>query len=138
MFADEADGAEGAFGCGTLSLRETERWVRSRVSANRAMALRLAVWNLLAPSHLAARVAWDRTIPREGAGYVLTLGAARRSRVRGAQVLHALERELAVRGATAFWVDTEGSNGRALAFYARNGYEVVSRRFGQVLLRKRA
>jgi GNAT superfamily N-acetyltransferase len=92
--------------------------------------------NLLAPAHLLAQRVWDGTVPA-GAGYVLTIGATDGSRVRGGAVLDALERELRARGAAELWVDTEAANERAVAFYRRNGYVEVSRRFRQVLLRKR-
>lgn len=121
---------------GSVDLRATERRVRQRMAARRTLWLRLAARAASAPLHLLARWAWERVIPREGIGYVLTLGVTEGSPVRGAELLGALERALVERGAREVWVDTERSNGRAVAFYARHGYEIASARFGQVLLRK--
>lgn len=134
--SDDAHDAEGSFASGTVRLRETERRVRAALRTDAPVAARLALYNLLAPAHVCARLWWDRTIPQGKVGYVLTIGVTPRSAVRGSAVLLGLERELARLGAASFWVDTEASNARAIAFYERNAYEVVSRRFGQVLLRK--
>ncbi len=130
-----ADG-EGGFASATTDLRATETLLRRRLRERPAVFLRLAARNLLAPFHVLARLRWERTIPREGAGYILTIGATPESPFRGGDVLRALEAELAARGMREIWVDTERSNERAVRFYVRNGYEMVSTWFGQVLLKK--
>ena len=93
------------------------------------------------PSHLLARRRWESTIPHEGIGYVLTLGAARAvsaasQTLSGRVLLDELEAWFAEQGCRASWVDTELANERAHAFYVRRGYLEVSRDFGQVLLQK--
>ncbi len=129
---------DGAFAAGSLALRATEDTIRRALGRRWTVAARLAFWNLLAPWHLASRLDWERIIPREGAGYVLTLGATPGSAVRGRAILASLEEELVAGGAQELWVDTEASNERALTLYARAGYAVRARRLGQVLLSKPA
>ena len=75
-------------------------------------------------------------MPRAPFGYVLTLGSSQGSPVRGWMLLDELEVRCRAAGASEIWVDTESENARALSFYGRAGFEVVQRRFGQVLMRK--
>jgi hypothetical protein len=129
----------GAFAAGTVRYRETEAHTRRSLPSS-AFA-RLALRALAMPGHVLARRRWETLIPREGVGYVLTLGSASAvlpegQTVRGAVVLEELESWFAAQGSRASWVDTELSNQRAHAFYLRRGYLEVSRDFGQVLLQK--
>jgi len=129
----------GAFAAGTVRYRETE--AHTRRSLPKAALARLALRVASMPGHVLARRRWEHAIPEQGIGYVLTLGAASAlipaaQTVRGSAVLEELESWFAARGCTASWVDTELSNKRAHAFYARRGYLEVSRDFGQVLLHK--
>jgi GNAT superfamily N-acetyltransferase len=129
----------GAFAAGTVRYRETEAHTRSALPP--ASFARLAFRAVTMPSHVLARRRWETVIPREGIGYVLTLGAARAvvpgaSTLRGSAVLAELEAWFLAQGARACWVDTELSNERAHAFYLRMGYLEVSRDYGQVLLYK--
>ncbi len=129
----------GAFASGTVRYRETEQLTQRSLPklAFARLALRVATM----PQHVLARRRWEGLIPRQGIGYVLTLGVA--SAVvkgtptrRGSELLAELERFFAERGCRESFTDTELSNERAHAFYMRAGYLEVSRDFGQVLLRK--
>ncbi len=129
----------GAFAAGTVRYRETE--AHTRRSLPRTAFARLAVRAAAMPGHVLARRRWESAIPHQGIGYVLTLGAARAvitgaDTLPGSAVLSELEAWFAGQGALASWVDTELSNERARAFYARKGYLEVSRDYGQVLLQK--
>ena len=135
-----ADSPElGAFAAGTVSYRETELWTRNCLP--KAAFVRLALRAATMPRHLLARRSWESLIPREGIGYVLTLGVARavvpsaRTR-RGSELLTELETFFLSRGCAESFVDTELSNPRAHAFYLRQGYLERSRDHGQVLLSK--
>ena len=134
VLAAVGDGGQGGFASGSLDLRATSARVKRHLLGHPATFARHLALNLLSPRHRLAASAWDRVIPREAVGYVLTIGATPGSPVRGGEVLRALEAELAARGARESWVDTERANARAVEFYRRNGYEVASARFGQVLL----
>ena len=129
----------GAFAAGTVRYRDTE--AHTRRALPRAAFARLALRVAAMPGHVLARRRWESAIPHEGIGYVLTLGAARAilpgsDTVRGSVVLAELEAWFAARGCQASWVDTELSNQRAHGFYLRQGYQEVSRDYGQVLLQK--
>jgi hypothetical protein len=129
----------GAFAAGTVRYRATELHTR-RALPTTALA-RLAVRVASMPGHVLARRRWESTIPHQGIGYVLTLGAAgaiipAAQTLRGSVVLEELESWFLAQGCTASWVDTELSNERAHAFYVRRGYLEVARDFGQVLLHK--
>ncbi len=129
----------GSFAAGTVRYRETE--AHTRRSLPRPLWARLAVRVATMPGHVLARRRWESAIPRQRVGYVLTLGAARAvianaDTMPGSVVLQELEAWFLARGALASWVDTELSNERARAFYARTGYQEVSRDYGQVLLQK--
>jgi hypothetical protein len=137
VLTTQGGAAGGGFASGTLDLRGTEVRLRERMAARPSVFLRLAARNLLAPLHLLARRSWESVIPLAGVGYVLTIGVTDGSPVRGVEVLRALEREFQTRGACESWVDTERSNSRAVEFYVRNGYQIASERFGQVLLSRR-
>jgi len=133
---EAGDASAGGFVAGTLDLRATEARVRARMARRPWQLARLAVRNLLDPRHVLARRRWESRIPPAGAGYVLTIGVTSRASVRGRALLDALEDAFAESGALESWVDTEATNGRALAFYGRCGYREVDRAFGQVLLAK--
>ena len=129
----------GAFAAGTVRYRDTEAHTRRALppTAFARLALRAAAM----PGHVLARRRWESAIPREGIGYVLTLGAARAilpgsDTVRGSAVLRELESWFAAQGCHSSWVDTELSNQRAHGFYLHQGYQEVSRDYGQVLLQK--
>jgi GNAT superfamily N-acetyltransferase len=129
----------GAFAAGTVRYRDTE--AHTRRTLPRADFARLALRAASMPGHVLARRRWERAIPHEGVGYVLTLGAARAivpgsNTVRGSVVLAELESWFAAQGCHASWVDTELANQRAHGFYLRQGYQEVSRDYGQVLLQK--
>lgn len=129
----------GAFASGTLRFRETELHTRSALP--KLAFARLALRAATMPRHILARRRWESLIPREGIGYVLTLGVASavvtgaRTR-RGSELLAELEAWFASQGCADSFVDTELSNRRAHAFYLRQGYGEVSRDHGQVLLKK--
>lgn len=130
----------GAFVAGTRCVRETEARIRHGLGA--ALFARLALRVAAMPLHVLARRRWEKVIPTAGIGYVLTLGVARAvvpsaSPVRGATILMELEDWFKKAGCSESWVDTELSNQRALAFYARVGYLEVRRDFGQCLLKKK-
>jgi ribosomal protein S18 acetylase RimI-like enzyme len=122
----------GGFASGSLSLRDTEKQIQKKLPV-RAF-LKLAVRSLASPSHLLARRGWEKIIPTEKTGYILTLGAT--PPARGKNLLRELEVHFISCGAKESWVDTERSNQRALNFYERQGYQVVQSRLGHVLLRK--
>lgn len=129
----------GAFAAGTIRYRETE--THTRRSLSKTSLVRLA-WRVASmPRHVLARRRWESLIPREGIGYILTLGVASavvpasKTR-RGRAILADLEDWFAGQGVTASFVDTELANQRARAFYVREGYVEVSRDYGQVLLQK--
>jgi hypothetical protein len=129
----------GAFAAGTVRYRDTE--ANTRRSLSPAAFTRLALRAASMPRHVLARRRWEATIPRDGIGYVLTLGVARAvvpsaNTPSGGVVLGQLEDWFVGAGARASWVDTELSNRVAHAFYLRRGYVEVSRDFGQVLLKK--
>jgi GNAT superfamily N-acetyltransferase len=93
------------------------------------------------PGHVLARRRWEALIPRQGIGYVLTLGSARAvesaaASAPGGELLEKLEDWFRSRECEEVWVDTELQNQRAHAFYLRRGYVEVARDFGQVLLKK--
>jgi len=129
----------GAFAAGTVRYRDTERHMRSSLS--KLSFARLALHAAIMPGHLLSRRRWESLIPREGIGYVLTLGVASavvpsaRTR-RGSELLAELESWFVSQGCSASYVDTELVNQRAYAFYLRAGYLECSRDHGQVLLRK--
>lgn len=130
---------QGAFAAGTACVRETESKIRRSLGPTLFARLALRVASM--PRHVLARRRWESVIPKDGIGYVLTLGAARAvvpsaSRLRGSEILAELEAWFVKNGCSESWVDTELSNQRALAFYARVGYVEVRRDFGQVLLKK--
>lgn len=129
----------GAFAAGTVRYRDTEAHTRRNLP--RVDFARLALRAAAMPAHLLARRRWESAIPHQGVGYVLTLGAARAvlpgsNTVRGSVVLAELEAWFTAQGCHASWVDTELSNQRAHGFYLRQGYQEVSRDYGQVLLQK--
>ena len=129
----------GAFAAATLRYRETELHTRSALP--KAAFARLAMHAAMMPRHVLARRRWERLIPHEGVGYILTLGVASavvpaaRTR-RGSELLAELEGWFISQGCSHGFVDTELSNRRAHAFYLRAGYLEVSRDHGQVLLQK--
>jgi len=129
----------GAFAAGTVRYRETE--LHTRRCLPKAAFARLALRAATMPRHVLARRRWEPLIPREGIGYVLTLGVASaivptaRTR-RGSELLAELEAWFVSQGCSASFVDTELANQRAHAFYLRAGYLELSRDHGQVLLRK--
>lgn len=129
----------GAFAAGTISLRDTESKTRRGLSLT--SFARLAFRIVCMPRHVMARRNWESLIPRDGVGYVLTLGVAgaivpSAATPRGSAILAELEAWFVTQGCFESWVDTELSNRRANAFYARAGYREVARAFGQVLLKK--
>jgi ribosomal protein S18 acetylase RimI-like enzyme len=137
--AAASGGDLGAFCSGTVDLRRTERRVVDGLSATQYV--RLGLRSLSAVSHLVARRAWERTIPKQGVGYVLTLGTsssfeARSGALPGKSVLAELERWFVSKGVSESWVDTECANERALEFYRKRGYREVRRTFGHALLCK--
>jgi ribosomal protein S18 acetylase RimI-like enzyme len=139
MQGDAPDTWCGGFAAGTVRLAATDRFVRSGLSWREILALACATAR--DPRPVLAKSRWNKLLPREGVGYILTIGVAPSSRqngapIRGASILNQLEGELAKRGAREVWVDTERSNHRAVAFYQRNAYQIVAHSFGQLLLRK--
>ena len=94
----------GAFAAGTVRYRATEAHTR-RALPPTAFA-RLALRAAATPGHVLARRRWESAIPREGIGYVLTLGAARAilpgsDTVRGSVVLAELESWFVAQGCHA-------------------------------------
>jgi GNAT superfamily N-acetyltransferase len=135
----EGSAEYGAFAAATVHYRETELHTRSALP--KLAFARLALHAAAMPRHVLARRRWEALIPREGIGYVLTLGVASavvpvaRTR-RGSELLAELEAWFVSQGCSASFVDTELANRRAHAFYLRQGYLELSRDHGQVLLRK--
>lgn len=132
------DAERGAFAAGTVALRASTARVQAHLRRRPGAFLRLAARHLLSPGHLLAARAFDALVPAEGAGYVLTIGAAPGAPLRGWQALAALEAGLRARGAGEVWVDTEADNAAARRLYERAGYRLAAERHGQVLLRRPA
>jgi len=129
----------GGFAAGSTQIRETEARVRGGLGT--IAAARLAMQLARMPGHVLARRRWEALIPRQGIGYVLTLGSARAvertaASVSGTELLGALEAWFVTQDCGEAWVDTELQNRRAHGFYLRHGYVEVARDFGQVLLKK--
>jgi len=129
----------GGFAAGSTQIRETEARVRGGLGT--IAAARLAMQVARMPGHVLARRRWEALIPRQGIGYVLTLGSARAveraaASASGAELLGALEAWFVTQECREVWVDTELHNSRAHGFYLRRGYVEVARDYGQVLLKK--
>ncbi len=129
----------GAFASGTMNLRATEREIKKRIDA--LIILKLAFQNVLNPRHLLVRKLWDSVIPREGVGYILTIGVTREAREigvdwSGSSLLGELEDWFRAHGVAESWVDTERSNVTAVKFYQKMEYEEVSETYGNVLMKK--
>ena len=135
-FVVSADG--WGFASATVDLRGTEARLRKFLSFR--SVVRLACAALASPSHLLSRRAWESQIPRQYIGYILTIGVQHSTEAppeAGAKILTYLETRFRQAGCIEAWVDTEDKNQRAVRFYKKHGYELVSRRFGHCLFRKR-
>jgi GNAT superfamily N-acetyltransferase len=129
----------GGFAAGTIDLRATEAHIRRELPLS--ALVKMGIRALGQPAHLVARRRWEKLIPSERIGYVLTLGTARAvadapKAASGTELMDALEAWFAGNGCTESWVDTEAKNERALEFYRKRGYVERALDLGQVLLAK--
>lgn len=133
------NGSSSGFLSATTDLRKTENAIRNKIPV--AGLFKLVCMNVLSPSHMMARLRWEKFIPESNIGYLLTIGVhnpenAGQENTRG-HVLHDLyETWLSDMGISETWVDTESDNTKAISFYYKLGYRKVSEDFKNVLLKK--
>jgi len=133
------NGSSSGFLSATTDFRKTEKIIRNGMPVEGL--LKLAWMNLLSPSHILARLKWEKVIPECNTGYLLTIGVnnpvdAVPGMIRG-HILHDLyEKWLTGQNIGETWVDTESENTKAVSFYLKLGYQKVSEDFKNVLLKK--
>lgn len=118
------------FAAGTTDILVSEKRIRDQLGFS--LKTTLGFYLLFSPAHFLARKFWQQKFSLQGA-YILTLGARPGF---GEQTLGALEAFFADSLQTRYWVDSELRNERALRFYQKKGFVVVSQIFANVLLQK--
>ena len=132
------NGKVKGFAAGTCSLRAIEKKLPRNLPL--ITKFKLAVHHVAWPFHLLSRLKWEKMIPKQGAGYILTIGVVDRdtpeSKGASAKLINGLEEFFKSKGMKESWVDTEAVNKRARRFYEKHSYIQIAENYFQVLIKK--